>query len=443
MARATATRTRRIVRQRAKGPIDRGPGDRVRALRSARGLTQADLAGNEFSKGFISLLETGRTRVSLRAAEIIASKLGVGVAELLTPGSSNEELELILVRGESELRAGNAERVLPLLEPIERRVTGIQRARLLRLRGRALARAQRSRQGLQDLDEAIRLFGAAKQRDQVIRTLFDLAVAHVRLEERSEALHYALEVERALVAREIVDRTLELQVLTFLAGIFTTVGDFGSADARAERAKALAEEVTDLRTVAAMYETLARTREEQGDLESALAYAQRALAAHEQAANFEAVGSSWNTIGWVYVQRRQFARAAEALDRAARIATDHNIGRLAAYVTQTRAELALAQGLHDQALKLADESASHPEASPRCRALSLLVRARALAATDAVDLEVERSFQGAFEALKNQGRKQLARAHEYYSEALSARGREHDALAAARRALELGRATAL
>ena len=116
MARATATRTRRIVRQRAKGPIDRGPGDRVRALRSARGLTQADLAGNEFSKGFISLLETGRTRVSLRAAEIIASKLGVGVAELLTPGSSNEELELILVRGESELRAGNAERVLPLLE---------------------------------------------------------------------------------------------------------------------------------------------------------------------------------------------------------------------------------------------------------------------------------------------------------------------------------------
>ena len=167
------------------------------------------------------------------------------------------------------------------------------------------------------------------------------------------------------------------------------------------------------------------------------------MAAHEQAANFEAVGSSWNTIGWVYVQRRQFARAAEALDRAARIATDHNIGRLAAYVTQTRAELALAQGLHDQALKLTDESASHPEASPRCRALSLLVRARALAATDAADLEVERSFQGAFEALKNQGRKQLARAHEYYSEALSARGREHDALAAARRALELGRATAL
>ena len=81
------------------------------------------------------------------------------MAELLTPGSSNEELELMLVRGESELRAGNAERVLPLLEPIERRVTGIQRARLLRLRGRALARAQRSRQGLQDLDEAIRLFG--------------------------------------------------------------------------------------------------------------------------------------------------------------------------------------------------------------------------------------------------------------------------------------------
>src|SRR2546427_6040031 len=102
-----ATRHRRRVRQRAKGPVDPGPGERVRTMRVARNLTQADLAGGEFSKGFISLVETGRTRMSLRAAGIIADRLSVSVAELLVPGSTSEELEIALVRGETELRAGN------------------------------------------------------------------------------------------------------------------------------------------------------------------------------------------------------------------------------------------------------------------------------------------------------------------------------------------------
>jgi len=230
-----------------------------------------------------------------------------------------------------------------------------------------------------------------------------------------------------------------MQVLAVLAGIFATVADFGSADTRTERAKALAEEITDLRTVAAMYDTLAMTREAQGDLESALAYAQRGPAAHEQVADFEAIGSSWNTIGWVYLQRQQFARACEALDRAERIASEHGAGRLQAYVLQTRAEVALAQADAALALTFAGASASHPQASARCRALSLLVRARALAATKASDAEIDHAYQSAFEALKNQGRSQLARAYEYYSDSLSERDREHDALLAARKAMDPAR----
>src|SRR2546422_6804664 len=116
------TRHRRIVRQHAKGPVDPGPGERVRAMRVARNLTQADVAGREFSKGFISLVETGRTRMSLRAAEIIAGKLGVGVAELLASGSAASDVELTLVRSEGELRAGNVERALALLEEVSGRI---------------------------------------------------------------------------------------------------------------------------------------------------------------------------------------------------------------------------------------------------------------------------------------------------------------------------------
>ncbi len=83
---------KRVVHQKAKGPIDPSIGLKVRELRTARGMTQAQLAGPDFSKGFISLLETGRTRVSLRAAHIIASRLGVDVTELLA-GTHLEEVK--------------------------------------------------------------------------------------------------------------------------------------------------------------------------------------------------------------------------------------------------------------------------------------------------------------------------------------------------------------
>lgn len=84
---------KRLVHQRAKGPIDPRTGQRVRAARERLGMTQADLAGDDFSKGFISLIETARTRMSMRAAQIIANRLGVPVSALLEEGWSVDRVE--------------------------------------------------------------------------------------------------------------------------------------------------------------------------------------------------------------------------------------------------------------------------------------------------------------------------------------------------------------
>lgn len=74
---------KRVVHQKAKGPIDPKMGEIVRTIREKRKMTQAQLAQPDFSKGFISLLETGRTRASMRALGIIAEKLGVSPTTLL------------------------------------------------------------------------------------------------------------------------------------------------------------------------------------------------------------------------------------------------------------------------------------------------------------------------------------------------------------------------
>lgn len=83
-------------------------------------MTQAELAGADFSKGFISLVESGRTRMSLRAAGILAARLDVSLGALLGETSStdtgleaalaaalrrSEELERLALRTQIEVRA--------------------------------------------------------------------------------------------------------------------------------------------------------------------------------------------------------------------------------------------------------------------------------------------------------------------------------------------------
>jgi HTH-type transcriptional regulator, quorum sensing regulator NprR len=433
----TLTR-RRPVHQKAKGPVDPEPGLRVRQFREARGFSQAQLAAADFTKGYVSLVETGRSRMSLRAAQIFAARLGVTVASLLQAAPSEPSgVELDLLRAESEFHAGRVNEAVEATRKLERRAAGPLRARLLRLRGRALTQSDRSVEAITSLDEALRLFRTASDREMVARTLYDLALAHARMEELGEALNMAMQCEQALNNAHVVDRVLELQVLSFLAGALVTLGDVGAADIRTERAKAVAQDVADPRAVANLYQSLAITQQGKGDLEAAMAYARKSLTAYEQLGNRAAVGSSWNTIGWVYIKRGQLQRAAEALDRAEEVGRASDDGRLLAYVLQTRAELALVKGDVKNALRLADESITHPAASSRCRALSLLVRAQALAKAKGSGRDVKAAFAKSFNALAPHGRRQLASAYEAYFEALTARGLLQEAGVAARKAMEL------
>lgn len=438
----SATRSRPI-RQKKKGPIDPTVGERVRSLRKARGMSQAELAGKDFSKGFISLVETGRTRMSMRAAEIVAGRLGVALAQLYSSSSQAEQaIEIEVLRAESQVAAGESERALVTASRLRGRTVGNLRARLDRIEGQALLAEGRVREAIARLDEAARAFRAAPDPGGLARTYLDLAYAHARLEEHGEALHLGLEAEHVLQGVGVVDRVLELKVLSFLAGAFVTVGDFTAADLRSERALAVAEDVSDRRAVASLYEGLSTTRQEQGDFEAALLYARKGLDAYDALGNERAVGSSWNTIAWVYIQRRQFGRAEEAVIKAEQLALAQSNGRLLAYVLQTRADLEAARGNHEAAIEWAQRSIDHADASKRCRALSLLVKAQALGHTKADAPQVTAAFEEAFRALESQGRRLLAGAYHAHFDAMTERDETAAALASARRALELMRPTA-
>src|SRR4026208_1672386 len=73
MPRASVTTQIRTAAQPGSARL----GERVRQLRVAAGLTQTDLAGERFSKEYVSQIERGKTRPTRETIEWLAAKLGV------------------------------------------------------------------------------------------------------------------------------------------------------------------------------------------------------------------------------------------------------------------------------------------------------------------------------------------------------------------------------
>jgi len=431
-----AVKLKRIVHQKAKGPIDPGVGLKIRELRTARGMTQAVLAGPDFSKGFISLLETGRTRISLRAAHVLAARLGVEVTDLLAaPTTDRLDLEFMLLRAEQELRAGQTKVASEIAAKWAPKASGILRARFQRLQARALIESIRSTEAVKLLDEALRAFRSLGAKEFVARTLYDLGRAHMRLDAPGEAIRNALQAEQAIERGDVIDRTLELEIHQFLAGAYHALGDAASAHIRAERARSLAEDAADPAALAKLYQSLALTRYEEGDKEAALAYVRKSIDLHDTLGQKEKVAETWNTLGWLFIKREQYGKAEEALDKAERLAQEHGVKPLLAWVTANRGALALARGKHAEARELAEKAVDMD--GPRLKSRALLLRARAISAGGGTLAEVRRAFDEAIAAHKSESPREQARAHQAYADALAERKQPADAYAEARKASEL------
>src|SRR3954464_4995153 len=82
-------------------------GERLRELRINRGLTQTDLAGDRFSKEYVSQIERGKTRPTAETVSWLAAQLGVDEGFLLNGVSSGERerAESTIARAEAALEA--------------------------------------------------------------------------------------------------------------------------------------------------------------------------------------------------------------------------------------------------------------------------------------------------------------------------------------------------
>src|SRR5437764_6180553 len=93
-------------------------GERLRQLRVAAGLTQSDLAGERFSKEYVSQIERGKTRPTRETVEWLAIRLGVDPSFLASGVSADERgrMEATLTRAEALTEAGDYHEALAEFE---------------------------------------------------------------------------------------------------------------------------------------------------------------------------------------------------------------------------------------------------------------------------------------------------------------------------------------
>src|ERR687884_1344486 len=105
---AMSPQTRPHQTRTAPQPSGLRLGERLRQLRVAAGLTQSDLAGERFSKEYVSQIERGKTRPTRETIEWLALRLGAD-ANFLENGVSTDErdrIETLLARAEAISQSG-------------------------------------------------------------------------------------------------------------------------------------------------------------------------------------------------------------------------------------------------------------------------------------------------------------------------------------------------
>jgi tetratricopeptide (TPR) repeat protein len=407
-------------------------GDRIKRARLASGLTQSALAGDRYTKAYISALEHGLAKPSMAALNYLAPRLGTTSSALIADSSPVwDRLSADLRMAAGDLVAALDGYQAILVDAGDR----VGRAEILLAQAQCLCRLDRPREAIRPASEAADVFASAGRASDAAQADYWLASAHYQMENEVEAraiLTRLIEVVRSPIA---LDPDFRIRVLIATAMLERSSGSPGKALAYLEEARGLSVELDDRRR-GTFLATLADAYRDAGDIEAAIRYGLQALALLRAAEVTVDLGHLENQLALAYMSAGSLARAADLAHSARAAALDRGDLALAAHLAQTEAEIAFTGGDADAAVALADEAieAATTAASEKARLAALVTRARANAS-------LGRHEQAAadFEAAAGQApagspsRREILSA---WADSLAALGQHDRAFALAREALE-------
>jgi tetratricopeptide (TPR) repeat protein len=319
-------------------------GRRVQRLRTARGLTQRQLAEPAYTPAYISTLEAGRVRASDPALRHIAERLGVAFEELATGRSPHlaTGLRLRLTDAQRALATGEApaaaEQYAELLTEAEEHVLPAEQAAALLGLGECAMDMGDVTEAREYFERAERcLADAGAPLPARVPAVRGRAVAHYLAGEIRYAC-YLLETTLDELNRSgLHDPDALLLLYASAIGPYMDMGTHARAAQAAEFALALAPQVEDPALLARMHRSVARTLIAEGRIAEADTSLAKAAELYRQLQiRTELANCHWMR-GYLYAQDGRLERAESELREALAMLSETSA---ALYSSQVAVELA-------------------------------------------------------------------------------------------------------
>ena len=363
-------------------------GHRIREARHRAGLTQQQLAGDRYTKAYVSALETGIARPSMVALNHIAERLNLPASHFIDeahPAWTRLEVDMQLAAGDWQAAADGYRALL------EDTTDDGLRAELLRGMAEALARMDRGKETIAAASEAARLYGLAGRHADAALARYWLAYGLYQSDNGPDAKSLLTALLEQVRGGLHVEPDFEMRLLTSLAAVESRGGQAARALSYLEEARGLASDLDDRRRAAFLF-NLAIGYREVGDFEAAIRAGTQGMALYRAAGAIFESARIENDLALAYLATGQIERARQLADNARRQIVATGDERWMAAVADTEAQIALASGDTDGALRLAAEARQYADRSGNELATlaAMLTEGRAMRVAGQLDAAVQR-----------------------------------------------------
>jgi tetratricopeptide (TPR) repeat protein len=343
-------------------------GERLRQLRVGAGMTQTELAGERFSKEYVSQIERGKTRPTQETIDWLAARLGVDPGFLANGVSTDERgrVDAALARAEALLEGRENEDALVAFQQLRSGVaaTGLPELEVRALAGEATARVRCGdpRPAIELLEQARALSEGPSFSDlERADVLYRLAVARYKLNSIQSAIGLFNEALALAERSRLPCDQLRSNILAHRSRCYRRRRDYEAARDDIERALELAEGLSDPRTTADAYLQASLIADREGHWVLARSYAERARVHYEELADRGNVGRMLNNLGGLNFLLGKTEDAIALLTDSFRVSLEVGNEAEAAQAVSSLAQVhlrsgdpALAEEQAQQALKLLD-----------------------------------------------------------------------------------------
>ena len=343
-------RTRTAARASEKDrDLARRIGQRLREARLRAGLTQQQLAGDRYTKAYVSALETGIARPSMVALSFLSERLGLPASHFIDeahPAWTRLEVDMRLAAGDWQEAADGYQSLLA--DATDDSI----RADLLRGLAEASARMDQGKEAIAAASEAVRLYSASGRETDAALARYWLAYGLYQSDNELDARSVLTALLEQVRTGLHVEPDFEMRLLTSLAAVESRAGHPSRALSYLEEARGLSADLDDRRRAAFLF-NLAINYREVGDFEAAIRAGTQGMALYRAAGAIFESARIENDLALAYLAVGQVERARELASDARRQIEETGDERWMAAVIDTEAQVALARGDVDAALQLA------------------------------------------------------------------------------------------